>query len=97
MPGDLGIFVDQPAEPIATSEAKVRRHRQLAEVVLRYGHGWTGRVSLRGLCQAAVAVPVTSFQVVNRLAMSRRYSLAPSGWRPGRKCVDIPLKADRNR
>lgn len=57
----------------------------------------SGRVGLWGLGQAAVAVPVTSFQVVNRLAMSRRYSLAPSRWRPGRKCGDIPLNADRNR
>ena len=52
------------------------RHRQLAEVVWRYGHGWIGRVGLRGLCQAAVAVPVTSFHAVNRSAISRRYSWA---------------------
>jgi hypothetical protein len=55
-----------------------RRHRQLAEVVWRYGHGWIGQVGLRGSCQAAVAVPVTSFQVVNRSAISHRYSSAPS-------------------
>jgi hypothetical protein len=73
------------------------RHRQLAEVVWWYGHGWIGWVGLRGLCQAAVVVPVTSFQVVNRAAISRRYSWAPSRWRPGRKCGDIPLNADKNR
>ena len=35
-------------------------------------------VGLCGLDQAAVAVPVTSFQVVNRPAISCRYSSAPS-------------------
>jgi hypothetical protein len=62
-----------------TWRSLIRRHRQLAEVVWRYGHGWIGRVDLRsGVQAAAVAVPVTSFQVVNRSAMSRRYSSAPS-------------------
>ena len=70
---------------------------QFTEVVWRYGHGWIGRVGLRGLCQAAVAVPVTSFHVVNRSAISRRYSSAPSRWRRGRKCGEMPLKADKNR
>ena len=64
--------------------------------MVRAGLG-SGRVGLRGLGQAAVALPVTSFQVVNRSAISRRYSLAPSRWRPGRKCGDIPLNADKNR
>jgi len=43
-----------------------------------------------------VAVPVTSFQVRNRVPISRRYSSADSRWRPGRKCGDIPLNAERN-
>ena len=63
--------------------------------------GGTGMVgSGASVCegnQAAVTVPVTSFQMVNRSAISRRYSSAPSRWRPGRKCGDIPLKADKNR
>lgn len=54
-------------------------------------------VGLCGLGQAAVAVPVTSFQVVNRPAISRRYSSAPSRWRRGRKCGEMPLNADKNR
>jgi hypothetical protein len=70
-------------------ETYSRGHRQLAEFVWRYGHGWIGRVGLRSLCQAAVAVPVTWFQVVNRSAISRRYSSAASRWWPGRKCGDI--------
>ncbi len=44
-----------------------------------------------------MAVPVTSFQVVTRVSISHRYSSAVSRWRRGRKCGDIPLKADRNR
>jgi hypothetical protein len=44
-----------------------------------------------------VAVLVTLFQVVNRSAISRRYSSVSGRWRPGRKCGDIPLKADKNR
>ena len=47
------------------------------------------------LCQAAVAVPVIWFQVVNRSVISRRYSWAESRWRPGRKCGEMPRKADR--
>lgn len=82
---------------VALGEAEAGGHRQLAEFVWRYGHGWIGRVGLRGLCQAAMAVLVTWFQVVNRSAISRRYSSASSRWRPGRKCGDIPLKADKNR
>ena len=63
--------------------------------------GGTGMVGSGGsVCvagSAAVAVPVTWFQVVNRSAISRWYSLAPSRWRRGRKCGEMPLKADRNR
>ena len=44
-----------------------------------------------------MAVPVTSFHTVNRSAISRRYSSAPSRWRRGRKCGEMPLKADKNR
>jgi integrase len=49
------------------------------------------------LGQAVVDRPTTWFQVVNRMAISRWYSLACSRWRRGRKCGDIPLNADRNR
>jgi hypothetical protein len=59
---------------------------------------WTPRVDLRSGAQAAaVAVPVTSFQVVHRVSISRRYSSADSRWRRGRKCEDIPENAARNR
>jgi hypothetical protein len=50
-----------------------------------------------GLDQAAVGRPATWFQVVNRVSISRRCSVAPSRWRRGRKCGDIPLNAERNR
>jgi hypothetical protein len=53
-------------------------HRQLTGAALRYWHGWIGRVDRRGPRQAAVVVPVIWFQVVNRVSISRRYSLAPS-------------------
>ena len=54
--------------------------------------------SVRGVgCQAAVAAPVTWFQVVNRSVIARRYSWAESRCRPGRKCGELPLKADKNR
>jgi hypothetical protein len=60
--------------------------------------GATESVSGAALSQApAVAVPVTWFQVVNRVSISRRYSSAVSRWRRGLKCGDIPLNADRNR
>jgi hypothetical protein len=39
-----------------TTQGHLRRHRQLAEVVWRYGHGWIGRVGLRrplGRCDRA--------------------------------------------
>jgi hypothetical protein len=74
---ERGIKVDQARRASGSSSpVLVIGHRQLAEVVWRYGHGWIGRVGLRGLGQAAVAVPVTSFQVVNRPVISRRYSWA---------------------
>ncbi|MDQ3765297.1 MAG: hypothetical protein M3460_28620, partial [Actinomycetota bacterium] len=51
---------------VAQGLAAAGGHRQLAEVVWWYGRGWIGRVDLRSGAQAAaVAVPVTSFQVVN--------------------------------
>jgi hypothetical protein len=55
-----------------------------------------------GLCgawgqAAAAGRPTTSFQVVNRVLISRRYWTAVSRWRRGLKCGDIPLNADRNR
>jgi hypothetical protein len=56
--------------------------------------GWAGP---HDPCQAAVAVPVIWFQVVNRSVISRRYSWAESRWWPGRKCGEMPLKADKNR
>ena len=56
-----------------------------------------GRAGPGDPCQAAVAVPVIWFQVVNRPVISRRYSVAESRWRPGRKCGEMPLKADRKR
>ena len=92
---DLGV----PAFPQATAlrEDPKYRHRQLGEVVWRYGMVGSLGPGLWGLCQAAVAVSVTWFRVVNRSAISRRYSSASSRWRPGRKYGDIPLKADKNR
>jgi hypothetical protein len=48
------------------------------------------------LGQAAGRRATTSFQVVNRVFISRRNCWAVSRWRPGRKCGDIPLNADRN-
>jgi hypothetical protein len=58
-----------------------------------------GRAGSRDPFQAtvAVAMPVIWFQMVNRSVIVRRYSAAESRWRPGRKCGEIPLKADRNR
>jgi hypothetical protein len=77
------------------------RHCQLVELWAVDGHvesGLDARVDLcSGAQAAAVAVPVTSFQVVNRVSISRRYSWADSRWRRGRKCEDIPENADRNR
>jgi hypothetical protein len=54
--------------------------------------------SVRGVgCQAVVAAPVTWFQVVNRSVIAWRCSWAESRCRPGRKCGEMPLKADKNR
>ena len=54
--------------------------------------------SVRGVgCQAAVAAPVTWFQVVNRSVIAWRCSWAESRCRPGRTCGEVPLKADKNR
>jgi hypothetical protein len=76
-------------------------HCQLVELRVadvRVERGFGHRVDLRsGARTAAVAVPVTWFQVVNRVPISRRYSSAVNRGRRGRKCSDIPLKADRNR
>jgi hypothetical protein len=54
-------------------------------------------ICVPGLDQAAVDRPATSFQVMNRVCISRRYWAAARRWRRGRKCRDIPLNADRNR
>jgi hypothetical protein len=76
-------------------------HCQLGELRAADGHvkpGLGSRVDLwSGAQAAAVVVPVISFQVVNRMSISRRYSSADSRWRRGRKCGEIPLNADRNR
>ncbi len=42
-------------------------------------------------------MPVTWFQVVNRSVIAWRYSWAQSRCRPGRKCGEMPLTADKNR
>jgi Transposase, Mutator family len=78
------------------------RTKTVVGTVRLAGLGVTGTVLpmiwLRGgPGQAVVDRLTTWFQVVNRMAISRRYSSAPSRWRWGLKCGDIPLNADRNR
>ena len=45
----------------------------------------------------AMTVAVTSRQTVKRSAISARHSGAVSRCRPGRKCGEMPLNADKNR
>jgi hypothetical protein len=45
----------------------------------------------------ATTVAVTSRQTVKRSAISVRHSGAVSRCRPGRKCGEMPLNADKNR
>jgi hypothetical protein len=45
--------------------------------------------------QAATSVAVTSRPTANRSAISVRHSGAESRYRPGRKCGEIELNADR--
>ena len=65
-----------------TSRGYPRGHCQLVELRAVDGHvepGLGSRVDLRSGAQAAaVAMPVTSFQVANRVPISRRYSSAVS-------------------
>src|SRR6185369_14723791 len=44
-----------------------------------------------------MTVAVTSRQTVKRSAISARHSGAVSRCRPGRKCGEMPLNADKNR
>jgi hypothetical protein len=39
----------------------------------------------------------TSFQMLNRVSISRRYSEALSRWRRGRKCGEMPENTAKNR
>ena len=50
-----------------------------------------------GAVQAAVAMPVTSFQVVNRRLISVRHSVPDIRCRPGRKCEEITPCAEQKR
>ena len=47
--------------------------------------------------QAAASGAVTTRQTAKRSAISIRHSAALSRCRRGRKCAEMPLKADRNR
>lgn len=47
--------------------------------------------------QTATSIAVTSRQTAKRSAISVRHSGAESRCRPGRKCGEIELNADRNR
>jgi hypothetical protein len=72
--------------------------RWLAVLACSKSVGIWPRMWLRGgLGQAVVDRPMTWFQVVNRMVISRRCSSACSRWGWGRKCGDIPLNAARNR
>ena len=75
------IYVSDPL-PGCTHDAKAFTTTPVAPsscwAISRYKHGCGGRVDLWCGGQAAVAVPVTSFQVANRMVISRRYSLALS-------------------
>jgi hypothetical protein len=46
--------------------------------------------------QAAVSSSVTSCQTAKRSTISVRHPVALSRCRRGRKCAEMPLKADRN-
>ena len=60
------------------------------------GHSATGRRRAVRF-QVAASVAVTSCQTVKRSAISVRHSSAVNRCRPGRKCGEMPEKADRNR
>ena len=92
---DIGQWAQGSTQP--RCDGAVQRHRQLVGPSTRYGHGLIGRAGPHDQCQAAVAMPVIWFQVVNRSVISRRYSATESRWRPGRKCGEMPVNADKNR
>src|SRR5918997_3112057 len=68
-----------PDQTTSASSAKaVVRAPSTCWAVSRYKHGCGDQIDLRCGDQAAVTVPVTSFQVANRAVISRRYSPASS-------------------